>query len=319
MANNSQNNLKFSIVVPIYNDGYLADALCKEIDIVFKDYLATNDLSPILELIFVNDGSKNDSLITLLNLSKSYNFLKIIDLSRNFGQHSAIACGFKESNGEIVVRMNVDMQDPPAVLPKLIRILENEDCDLVVGQYEQRNSPLTNKVTSYMFFQLFRFMTGLDVPHNTSPMRVMNRKFINAYNLLTEKSRFPQGLDIWLGYKHKYVSISHQKRVDDKSSYSFAARLSLAVVGILYFSDRPIKFVAYLGFLTALLGIILGIYIIFGKLLGNDYLPGFATLASLGLIAFGLQVGSLGLVGLYIGKIFTEVQNRPIYLIRKIY
>lgn len=311
--------MKYSIVVPVYYDGYLAEALCEEIRTTFSTYLGKTSICGEVELIFVNDGSRDESLNTLLHLRNRFDFVRVIDLSRNFGQHTAIACGFRESRGEIVLRMNVDMQDPPSEIPKLLATMSEGEYDLVVGQYSVRKSPLRNRITAYFYFVVFRFLTGFSTPQNTSPLRVMSRRFIDAYNILTEKSRFPQGLDQWLGFKHKYIEIEHKERIDNKSSYNFWSRMRLAIDGILYFSDRPLQLVASGGFILALLGLGLSIYIGMGKLLGVEYIPGYASLTSVGLIAFGIQLGCTGLVGLYIGKIFREVQNRPLYIIREKY
>lgn len=309
--------LRYSIVVPIYNDAYLAPALCAEVLRVMSGYLGTSSPAAELELVFVNDGSRDDSLATLVGLRDAYDFVRVIDLSRNFGQHQAIACGIREARGEVVLRMNVDMQDPPAEIPKLLDVLAQGGHDLVVGQYRVRRSSLANRVTAACYMWLFHLLTGFEAPQNTSPLRAMNRRFVDAYNALTEKSRFPQGLDQWLGFRHKYVEIEHRARADGRSAYTFGSRLRLALNGILYFSDRPLQLVASAGFLAALAGIVLACYIAAEKLLGIDYLPGYASLASIGLVAFGLQLGAIGLVGVYVGRIFGEVQNRPLYVVRE--
>jgi glycosyltransferase involved in cell wall biosynthesis len=309
--------IRYSIVVPIYGDGCLAPALCEEIERVMSGYVRTAPLRDSFELIFVNDGSRDDSLDVLLKSRARFDFVRVIDLSRNFGQHSAIACGMQDARGEIVLRMNVDMQDPPSAIPRLLETLREGGYDLVAGQYSTRKSPLVNRVSAYLYFLLFRFLTGFDTPQNTSSLRAMSRRFVDAYNSLTEKSRFPQGLDQWLGFRHKYVEIEHRERADKRSSYSLWARLRLAVNGVLYFSDRPLQLVAFAGFVVAFLGIALAAYIATERLLGVDYLPGYASLASIGLIAFGVQLGCTGLVGLYVAKIFKEVQNRPLYLVRQ--
>jgi dolichol-phosphate mannosyltransferase len=311
--------IQYSIVVPIYGDGYLAHALCAELERVMSGYVGSAALQDRLELIFVNDGSRDDSLDALLKSRARFAFVRVIDLSRNFGQHCAIACGMRDARGEIVLRMNVDMQDPPSAIPLLLDTLKQGRHDLVAGQYSTRKSPLLNRLSAYLYFLLFRFFTGFDTPQNTSPLRAMSRRFVDAYNGLTEKSRFPQGLDQWLGFRHKYVEIEHRSRADGRSAYGFWSRLRLAVNGILYFSDRPLQLVALAGFVLAFLGILLAGYIATEKLLGVDYLPGYASLASLGLIAFGIQLGCTGLVGLYIAKIFREVQNRPLYIVREKY
>ena len=313
MVRTMPDSVKYSIVVPIYNDAYLAEALCAEVTKVFKNIHGT------LELLFINDGSHNDSLDILCNIAKKYDFVRVIDLSRNFGQHEALACGYREAKGEIVVRMNVDMQDPPRELPKLLQAMTSEDADIVVGQYRIRKSPVINKFTAFCYYALFKFLTGLKAEQNTSPLRVMNRRFINAYNALTEKSRFPQGLDLWLGFRQRYVEIEHQPRIDKKSAYNFWSRLSLAMTGLVYFSDRPIKLVIAGGFCAAMVGVLISAYILLGKLLGTSFAPGYASLAAIGLLTFGIQLSSLGLIGLYIGKIFKEVQNRPLYIVRETY
>jgi dolichol-phosphate mannosyltransferase len=309
--------MRYSIVVPIYNDAYLARALCEEVRQVMTRYLGQPTLAHDVELIFVNDGSRDGSLEVLVGLREEFDFVRVIDLSRNFGQHPAIACGMREARGEVVLRMNVDMQDPPAEIPKLLEHLEAGGYDLVVGRYRVRKSSLVVRATAASYFSLFRLLTGFDAPQNTSPLRVMGRRFVDAYNALTEKSRFPQGLDQWLGFRHKYVEIDHQPRADGRSSYTFWSRLRLALTGILYFSDRPLQLVATTGFFAALFGFALAAYIATEKLLGIDYLPGYASLASIGLIAFGLQLAAIGLVGLYVGRIFSEVQNRPLYVVRE--
>jgi glycosyltransferase involved in cell wall biosynthesis len=311
--------MTYSIVVSIYNDGYLAHDFTKEILRVFQSYLNAERISEKVELIFVNDGSKDDSIITLKSLLEKFDFVKVIDLSRNFGQHAAIACGLKQSIGEVVLRMNVDMQDPPYEIPKLLDLIKTGDYDLVVGQYAVRSSPLINRFTAYCYFATFKYLTGFETPQNTSPLRVMHRKFVNAYNSLTEKSRFPQGLDQWLGFRHKYVEIEHQARIDMRSSYNFYSRLKLAINGLLYFSDRPLMLVVITGLLFALIGVVLAITFILGKLVGINYVPGYISIVSLALIGLGLQLGCTGLVGLYVAKIFKEVQNRPLYIIREQY
>ncbi len=311
--------MKYSIVVSIYNDAYLAHALCEELQKVMSLYLRDESIHNSLELIFVNDGSKDDSLITLKALLSSFSFVKVIDLSRNFGQHAAIACGLNAAVGDVVLRMNVDMQDPPSEIPKLLDIINTGDYDLVVGQYAVRNSPLINRLTAYCYFAIFKFFTGFETPQNTSPLRAMSRNFVNAYNALTEKSRFPQGLDQWLGFRHKYVEIEHKARVDKKSSYNFYSRLKLAINGLLYFSDRPLMLVIIMGLICALVGVALAFAFILGKLMGINYVPGFVSIIALALIGLGLQLGCTGLVGLYVAKIFKEVQNRPLYIVREQY
>ena len=311
--------MEFSLVTSIYQDDYLARTFCLEIEKIFSAYLGKDQIVDRFEIIFVNDGGSGDSLEQLLSLKNEFRFVKVVDLSRNFGQHAALACGFRVATGRYVIRMNVDLQDPPSEIPKLIDEITTGKYDLVVGQYKVRNSSWTNRMTAFIYFEVFKFLTGLNVTQRTSPLRVMNRSFIGAYNELTEKSRFPQGLDQWLGFRHKYVEIDHRSRVDGKSSYNLRSRMVLALTGILYFTDRPLILVGYSGLWMAAIGILMGLFIIVEKLTGNYLLPGYASLASIALTGFGIQIGCIGLLGLYIGRVFREVQNRPLYIVREIY
>lgn len=313
--------IEFSIVTSIYRDGYLAKDFCREMGRVFSEYLGkeVGELKNHIEIIMVNDGSPDSALQELLCVREQFDYVRVVDLSRNFGQHEALACGFRMALGRYVIRTNVDMQDPPSELPKLLVEMETGKYDLVVGQYSERNSPWIDRLTAHMYFEVFKFLTGLEVLQRTAPMRIMNRAFIDAYNALTEKTRFPQGLDKWLGFRHSYVEIEHRTRADGKSSYTFWSRISLALTGILYFTDRPLKLIGYFGLWMSLIGILLGVAIIFQKLSGGALLPGYASLAAIALFGFGAQIGCVGLLGLYIGRIFREAQNRPLYVVRETY
>ncbi|PCK78980.1 hypothetical protein CPT34_21710 [Rhizobium sophoriradicis] len=308
--------VNYSIVVPIYRDGSLADDLCVEIQRVMRAFTGREDLGAILELIFVNDGSPDNSLELLLALQAKFDFVRIIDLSRNFGQHIAIACGFREATGDVVIRMNVDMQDHPDQIPTLLEHMAAAKADVVIGQYEQRESPLINRLTAWLYFSFFRIMTGLDSPQNTSPLRVLSRRYVNAYNSLTEKTRFPQGLDQWMGFSPRYTRIAHRPRSTGRSSYNFWSRLRLGLDGLLYFSERPLVIVMSLGLVLSAFGTIMGLLLVVMRLFLTDIEPGFTSLAAIGLFAFGVQLICLGVVGFYVGKIFKEVQNRPLYVIK---
>ncbi|MBN9244841.1 MAG: glycosyltransferase family 2 protein [Mesorhizobium sp.] len=310
---------KYSVVVPVYNDGALAPAFCEEIAKTFRGYLGVEDLVGHVELIFVNDGSRNDSLGHLKAMTARYPFVRVIDLSRNFGQHIAIACGLSDAHGDVVLRMNIDMQDHPDQIPLLLDAMHTEHLDLVVGQYAVRESPWANRLTAWLYFYLFEFLTGFSSPQNTSPLRAMSRRFVDAYNRLTERSRFPQGLDQWLGFDHKYVPIEHSPRSVGKSSYNFWSRLRLGIEGILYFSNRPLTLIAIAGFALSLIGLALGLYVVLARLFWVALLPGYASIVSVGLIAFGIQLGCMGVVGLYVARIFAETQNRPLYIVKACY
>jgi dolichol-phosphate mannosyltransferase len=170
-----------------------------------------------------------------------------------------------------------------------------------------------------MYYKFFNFVTGLTVPQRTAPIRVMNRRYIDAYNCLNEKNRFPQGLDEWFGFKKKYVIVQHFSRSAGKSSYNFFSRTALALDGILSFSDKPLRLILYSGILAAVVSFVVMIYLIIGRLLYNIFVPGYVSIISLILAGFGIQMACMGITGLYIGRILKETQDRPLYVMRKKY
>ncbi|MEA2163915.1 MAG: polyisoprenyl-phosphate glycosyltransferase [Thermoanaerobaculia bacterium] len=311
--------IRYSFVVPIYNDGRLARAFAAEFEQVFQQYLSIIDLTSQVELIFVNDGSGDDSDIQLRKVCETFLFAKSISLSRNFGQHIAVSCGYHHASGNFVGMLNVDMEDPPGEIPNLLAVLENGDHDIVYGLYGARNVPFSRRITSLAFAHTLNWLTGARVPTNVSTLRVMNRTFVEAYNSLEERARYLPGLESWLGFKHGYVSVRHQKRKVGRSSYSFRSRLRMAIESVISFSDLPLRLMAMFGFAVALCGFLsLGVIIV-QKLWLVNYQPGYASTVSMIVFFGGLQILVTGLGSIYIGRVLKEVQGRPLYVIRSKY
>jgi dolichol-phosphate mannosyltransferase len=213
--------------------------------------------------------------------------------------------------------MNADLEDPPEEIPKLLTKIETEDFDIVHGLRKKRQSPLNVRFTSLLFNTLLNKLTGYEVPINVATLRVMNRRFIDAYNSLAESSRYIPGLEMWLGFKRGYVDIEHRERRMGRSSYSFRRRLMMAFDSIISFSDLPLKIVAVIGFIVAILGFVLTVFITILKLLYVDIEAGYASTISFIVFLSGVQVLVVGVASLYIGRILREVQNRPLYVVRE--
>ena len=307
------NKTLFTVVIAIFNDGALARDAVLQVTASLSQFAPCNDI----EFIFVNDGSGDDSMAYLTNVVEEFKRVKVLDLSRNFGQHAALSCGYLHAQGDFIIRMNVDLQDHPRELQKLVPAALTGEHDLVVGQYTARKSPFLTRLSALMYFNLFNFLTGFKVPQNTAPMRIMSRRFVDQLNLLTEKQRFPQGIDQWLGFNHCYVPINHSPRAIGKSSYNAWSRLRLAAEGVLYFSDRPLKLIAGVGFLLAFAGFFMGFAVAVQKVTGSGLLPGYASLLALLVFGFGIQISCIGMLGLYLGGVFREVQNRPFFIVRQ--
>jgi len=309
--------MKYSFVVAIFNDGWLAREFCMEFQRVFRQYLNTQGIEGTVELIFVNDGSRIDSWQHLTELVAEFPFVRTIDLSRNFGQHIALSCGYMNASGEFVGMLNVDMEDPPDQIPVLLDLIQKGDHDIVYGLREDRKSPWIESLTSKAFNLLLNKLTGHDLPLNIATLRVMDRRFVDAYNSLTEKSRYIPGLEMWLGFRKGFAKIKHKQRAKGRSSYSFSKRLSMAIEAIISFSDLPLRWLVKFGFLVSFLGFVLGLYWLAQKILLPNVAAGFTSTITLIIFFAGVQIIVAGFAGLYIGRVLKEVQNRPLYVIRE--
>jgi dolichol-phosphate mannosyltransferase len=301
----------YSFVVPIYNDGYLVESFCKTINDEMRRLLDVSDLTDDVEVIFVNDGSSDESQQQLETTAKKYSFVKIIELSRNFGQHLAVSCGYRFASGNYVGMMNVDMQDPPDQIPLLLKEIESGTCDIVIGLRRERNDKWTERVTSVLFNHTLNWLTGAATPTNAAALRIMNRRFVDAYNSLNEKTPYIPGLEHWLGFRHSWVPIRHEERLVGKSSYTFRKRLKMAGESILGFSDLPLRFAALLGTGITLIGCVLTIGLFVRRIMFANLLGGYTSTIAVIVILGGTNLLFMGLIGLYLGRVLREVQDRP--------
>ena len=313
-------SMKYSFVVPIYNDGALAHDFCIEMRRTFRAYLETEDLRGIVELLFVDDGSMNDSPAVLKALCDEFDFVRMAAFSRNFGQHIAIAAGYRLAKGEFVGMLNVDQEDPPSQIPLLLDALAaNEDCDIAGGLHDQRHVPWFTGLTSRLFHKTMNRLTGYDVPINSATLRVLRRRAVDRYNALTERNRYFPGLEMWLGFKYCRVKLVHQPRRIGSSSYNFRRRLRMAIAAVISFSDFPLRLAVKFGLLTALAGAMLSAALIAEKLFSRELLPGYTSTIAVIVFLGGVQIVVTGIASLYIGRILAEVQGRPEYVVRETY
>ncbi len=307
----------YSFVVPIYNDGALARAFCVEMASVFRAYLGHDELARELEVIFVDDGSRNDSPQLLKQTCDEFPFAKAVLLSRNFGQHIAVSAGYRAASGEYVGSLNVDQEEPPSCLPDLLDALKQGDSDIVGGQHNGKRVRFTTRLTSYLFVAVMNRLTGYNNPANATTVRIMTRRAADIYNSLTETSRYIPGLEGWLGLKYTRVPIVAQPRKVGKSSYNFRRRLRMAYSSVISFSDFPLRLAVKFGMMVAGVGMLLAIGLLLQKLLGASLLPGYTSTFVLIVFLGGVQIAVTGVASLYIGRILAEVQKRPLFVVRE--
>lgn len=312
-------SMKYSFVVPIYNDGALARDFCAEMKKTFVEYLGKPDLAADVEVIFVDDGSANDSVALVKKACDEFPFAKLVALSRNFGQHIAISAGFKHARGDVVGMMNVDQEDPPSQLPLLLDALAAGDEDIVGGLYEKRDVPFFTRITSHLFHVFLNRLTGYEQPTNASTVRVLRRRALDLYNSLSERSRYIPGLEGWLGFRYKRIPVVHQPRRAGRSSYNFRRRLRMAIASIISFSDFPLRLAVKFGLLVAAAGVLLVVVMVLDKLFFRDVLPGYVSTIATIIFLAGVQIMVTGVASLYVGRVLAEVQRRPLFVVRETY
>ena len=308
--------IRYSFVVPIYQDGYLVNSFCEEIELSLQQILGTERIDDLAEVIFVNDGSRDNSQELLIAASARFPFVKVIELSRNFGQHLAVSCGYRFAAGEYICMINVDQQDPPNQIGVVLDAINKGGCDIVVGLRSQRGESLLNSITSRAFNSTLNLLTGAKTPLNAASLRIMTRQFINAYNSVGDHAPYIPGLENWLGFRHAYVPILHQRRKQGKSSYKFRKRWRMALESIIGFSDLPLRIAATLGFCITVIGMLLAGVLVLEQLASFRFLPGFTSTMTAIVFLGGLNLMFLGLVSLYVGRILREVQGRPRFVVK---
>jgi glycosyltransferase involved in cell wall biosynthesis len=306
----------YSFIVAIYNDASLAESFCEEFVRVMRSWLKRTDIDHMVELIFVNDGSTDNSQELLVALQRSWAFVRVVEFSRNFGHHMAVSCGYQLARGDYVGLINVDMQDPPDQIPVLLDFLKTSDCDVVIGLRAIRRDGLLARSASRIFFATMNFLADSRRPSNPAVLRVMTRRFVDAYNLFSEQSPYVPGLEEWLGFKQEFVAIAHRPRSSGKSSYTALKRIRLALDAVVGFSDFPLRLTAGFGFLCTLVGFTLCFILVVARVFSRGFEPGYTSTVSVVVFLGGVQILSIGLLSLYVGRILREVQKRPRYIVK---
>lgn len=304
-----QKKVHVSVVTPVYG----CNTCLHELYIRLKQTLEA--INPDFEIIMVNDASPDGAWETIIDLAQKDQRVKGINLSRNFGQHYAITAGLNHANGEWCVVMDCDLQDQPEEIEKLYyKVLEGYD--VVFGMRYERKDNYLKKLSSFLFLQFYNYFVDFKLSDNkSSNFSIISKKVLQAYNELNEQYK-TYGLIIrWLGFKAETINIEHSKRPYGKTSYSFSKSVTHAINSIVSQSNKPLIISMKFGFMLAIISFITGIYLIIQHLFFKTTYPGWtSTMVSMFFIA-GLLFANLGLLGLYIGKIFDETKKRPSYII----
>ncbi len=304
---------KVSILVPCYNEELTLPILYNEL----KDLMDSN-LEYNWEVLFVNDGSKDNTINVIKDLRQHDLRISYVDLSRNFGKEKAMLAGFDYVTGDCMVILDADLQDPPTLIPKMLEYWENEGFEDVYAKRKDRGKESwLRKRFSLLFYWLLQHSTKVEILQNVGDFRLLDRKCIEALKELRENERYTKGLFCWIGFKKKEIQFDRGDRVAGASNWNFRSLFNLAIEGIVSFTTVPLRIASILGFIIALISFTLMIFY-FGKaLILGDEVQGFPTLITLILFLGGTQLLFIGVLGEYIGRIFIETKHRPTYLVRE--
>lgn len=298
-----------SCIVPVFNEEAVVEDFIEKLQFVLRE------LTNRFEIIIVDDGSRDGTVEKVLFLLKKYP-VKLLALSRNFGKEIALTAGLEHCSGEVAILMDADFQHPLGMLPIFLNRWA-EGYDMVYGTRDNRNlDAYFKRYLSKVFYWLMRKMTNIDIPNNAGDFRLLDRKIINAFRQFPERTRFMKGLYAWVGFSKIGVPFTVNNRIAGKSRWGFSKLTELAITGITSFSDIPLRIWGFIGFLISLSAFIYAIYMITITTFYGTDLPGFPTLIVAIMFLGGIQLLSVGILGEYIARIFTEVKQRPKYLLQ---
>jgi putative glycosyltransferase len=307
--------MKLSVVTTLYKSRPFLDTFLKEIlasiqEIKIEDY----------ELIFVNDGSPDDSVRFLLEQKKQSPRIKVIDLSRNFGHHYAIQAGLGYASGDFVFLIDNDLETPPSVLVQYYKEIQNDiTLDVVYGYQEVRKGNFIEKKAGSIFWILINKLSDTKIPHNILTERLMTKQYVLELLRLQDANLFIGGMMYWVGFNQKGIPIQKGQR-EGASTYSIKRRAELMLQAITSFSGKPLEWLFYFGLLISVFSVLFLLYIAIQKIIHQDDVQlGWTSIVAINVLILGVISTFLGLIGIYIYKIFRQVQGRPNAIIKKIY
>jgi glycosyltransferase involved in cell wall biosynthesis len=302
-----------SIICPVYNEEDIIEQTIETICAVLNDY------DDQYEILCIDDGSTDSSLIKLISLKSINSHLRIIQFSRNFGKEIALTAGLALAEGDAVIPIDADLQDPPELILEMISKWKAGFQVVLAKRVDRSNDSNFKRYTALAFYKVHNILSHDKVPENVGDFRLMDREVVNAINLLPERQRFMKGLFSWVGFKTVVIEYTRPARSAGKSKFSIWKLWNFAIEGITSFSTVPLKVWSYLGALISFFSFIYGSYIVFKTLYIGVDVPGYASILVVVLFLGGTQLIGIGVLGEYIGRIYIETKMRPLYIISKEY
>ena len=304
---------KISIVVPMYNEQ-------ESLGILYKELNRVTDTLPEYEFeyLFVNDGSSDATLAEIRQLAEKDKRVRYVSFSRNFGKEAALYAGLKNATGDYVATMDADLQDPPALLPQMIAMIEARDCDNVATRrVNRKGEPPIRSFFAKCFYKVMRHLSHIEIADGARDYRLMSRAMVDSIVSVSEYNRFSKGIFAWVGYETKWLEFENVERSAGETKWSFWKLVRYSFDGIINFSDTPIRISSYLGLLLTVLSFVAIIIEVIRALVFGDPVAGWPSLVCIITFIGGIQLFCMGIMGQYIAKTYMEVKRRPHYIVKE--
>lgn len=305
-----ENKKLVTILIPAYNEEEALPMLYERL-VKLMDGLPQYNF----ELLFVNDGSRDKTLDILKEMRKSDSRVCYVNLSRNYGKEVAMIAGFDYINGDCMINIDADLQDPPELIPEMLKYWEEGYDDVYAKRKSRKGESIFKKLTSWGYYRVLQSMTNIQIQTDTGDFRLLDRRCVEAIRQMRESQRYTKGLYSWIGYKKKEILYDRDARVAGKTKWNYRQLANLSIDGITSFTTSPLRWAAIIGMLVSLCGFIYMIIIIAKTLIYGIDVPGYASMMVVILFLGGLQLIFLGIIGEYLGRAFYESKGRPLYFI----
>lgn len=304
--------LMLSVVVPVYNERQVLPMLYSRL----RKVLDAEDIG--YEIVLVDDGSRDGSGEYMVELAMQTSMVKAIRLSRNFGKEAALTAGLAQAEGNAVIILDADLQDPPELIPQMLQVWQKGADVVCMKRRVREGETWAKRASAYAFYRLLNRISQVAIPEDTGDFRLMSRRALDALNQLPERNRYMKGLFAWVGYPTQVLEYDRACRAAGTTKWDYLGLMGLAFEGITSFSVAPLRWMTAVGLFTAFMGALFGIWIVVKTMVMGSDVSGYPSLVAIITFLGGIQLLSIGVVGEYVGKTYFEAKQRPLYLIKDV-
>ncbi|WP_420149586.1 glycosyltransferase family 2 protein [Spirosoma sp.] len=300
-----------SVIIPCYN----------EQEVIRESYRRLTHVMRVnfeaYELLFINDGSKDKTLSILQELAQQDPHLKVLSFSRNFGHQPAVSAGISQCAGDVAIIIDADLQDPPELIPDMVRLYQDKNCNVVYAVRKNRQGETTfKKLTAKLFYRTIDYLSEVSLPLDTGDFRLIDRKVINAFNQLPERNKYIRGLISWVGFRQEPISYERNERFAGETKYPLRKMLRFARTSLLYFSNKPLRIASSLGVAAVVIGLLLSLWVLYVMVFKpSELVHGWSSTLIIVVFFGGVQMMTIGILGEYLSSIFNEIKGRPEFII----